>query len=180
VPEDNPFVSGGGAPEVWTFGLRNPWRFSFDRATGDLWIGDVGQNSIEEIDYLPADDGLDAGRGVNLGWGAMEGTSVFQGEEPDDHVPPVHEYGRENGDCSVTGGYVYRGTEIPGLAGSYLYGDYCIGELRRLQVGDDGVVDQSLGLGIGRNSLVSFGEDLSGELYVLSASDGKVYRLEAA
>jgi glucose/arabinose dehydrogenase len=179
VPGDNPFVGGEGAPEVWLFGVRNPWRFSFDLETGDLWIGDVGQNEIEEIDFLSAVDGVDAGKGANLGWAAMEGTSVFDGAEPADHVPPIHDYTREGGTCSVTGGYAYRGSAIPGLRGRYLYGDYCAGELRTLRVvADRQVTDESLGLSVGTNTLASFGEDLDGELYVLSIDDGVVYRLE--
>lgn len=181
VPADNPFVDGGGRPEVWLFGVRNPWRFSFDLDTGDLWIGDVGQSAVEEIDYLPAVDGVDAGRGANLGWAAMEGSSIFGGDEPADHVGPVHDYGRDGGNCSVTGGYVYRGSSIPGLDGRYLYGDFCVGELRTLRLDAAGqATDESLGLSVGANTLSSFGQDLDGEVYVLSLGDNKVYRLEPA
>jgi glucose/arabinose dehydrogenase len=175
IPPDNPFVDGAeGAPEVWLFGVRNPWRFSWDRETGDLWIGDVGQNLHEEIDWLP---GPDAGRGANLGWSEMEGTSAFEdGTEPADHVPPVFEYGRGEG-CSVTGGVVYRGSALPWLRGIYVFGDWCGGELLGLRLEDGEVTERlDLGLNTGDQNLVSFGEDLDGELYVLSL-DGELYRL---
>jgi glucose/arabinose dehydrogenase len=180
IPDDNPFVDGGGSPEIWVYGVRNPWRFTFDRDTGDLWIGDVGQESIEEITYLPAEGDEPAGRGANLGWAEMEGTAVFGDAEPDGHVPPVHEYDSNDGNCSVTGGYVYRGEAIEGLDGAYLYGDFCAGELLSLRVDDEGaLVDQrSLEVSLGSNTLSSFGEDLDGELYVLSLGEGKVYKLE--
>jgi hypothetical protein len=180
IPDDNPFVDGGGSPEIWVYGVRNPWRFTFDRDTGDLWIGDVGQESIEEITYLPADGDEPAGRGANLGWAEMEGSAVFGDAEPDGHVPPVHEYASNDGNCSVTGGYVYRGEAIEGLDGAYHYGDFCAGELLSLRVDDEGaLVDQrSLEVSLGSNTLSSFGEDLDGELYVLSLGEGKVYKLE--
>src|SRR5690606_32223639 len=131
----------------------------FDRRTGDLWVADVGQNQREEITVLPATDGRDAGRGANLGWNLMEGTRQFFGEAPPEgHVAPIHEYTREGGECSVTGGYVYRGAALPGLDGAYLYGDFCTGEIRILRV-DEGtlVADESLGLAVGANNLSSFG-----------------------
>ena len=177
VPDANPFKNGGGAPEVWAYGLRNPWRFSFDRQTGDLWIADVGQNAIEEIDLLPRASG--GGRGANLGWSEMEGDEPFEnGDEPDDHVPPIFTYDRDAGGCSVTGGFVYRGAAIPGLQGAYVYGDYCLGELRGLLI-ENGAVADERGLGQVVPNLVSFGEDGSGELYALSL-DGPIYRLEPA
>jgi glucose/arabinose dehydrogenase len=177
VPPANPFSNGGGAPEVWAFGLRNPWRFSFDRSTGDLWIGDVGQNAYEEIDFLPKAAG--AGRGANLGWSEMEGVEPFQGgDEPADHVRPIFTYGRDGGACTVIGGYVYRGAAIPALQGAYVYGDYCVGELRGLLV-ENGAVTDERGLGQVVPRLVGFGEDAGGELYALSL-DGTVFRLEPA
>jgi glucose/arabinose dehydrogenase len=109
VPPDNPFVDGGGAPEIWLYGVRNPWRFSFDAQTGDLWVADVGQDAWEEVTWLPAEGGVGAGRGANLGWNLVEGSHPFEGENPPDGVLPVHEYPNEGGACSVTGGYVYRG-----------------------------------------------------------------------
>jgi len=133
VPPDNPFVGVTGARgEVWSYGLRNPWRFSFDRLTGDLYIGDVGQSRLEEIDVAPAADG--AGRGVNYGWNLMEGTGCYASASCDTTglALPVVEYDHGQG-CSVTGGYVYRGTAIPALQGQYFYADYCSGFVRSLQ-----------------------------------------------
>ncbi|MGH9243945.1 MAG: PQQ-dependent sugar dehydrogenase [Acidimicrobiales bacterium] len=175
IPDGNPFAGGGGAPEVWAYGLRNPWRISFDRATGDLWIGDVGQGSFEEIDVLLRDDG--GGRGANLGWSEMEGAEPFEdGDEPENHTPPLFTYALEGGNCAVTGGFVYRGAAIPPLQGGYLYGDFCVGELRVLLQENGAVLDErSLGQTI--PSLVSFGEDEAGEVYALSL-DGPVYRIE--
>jgi glucose/arabinose dehydrogenase len=137
IPADNPYADEQGArPEVWLKGVRNPWRFAFDRANGDLWVGDVGQNEVEEIDWLPADeDGTGAGRGANLGWNEMEGSVPFEdGVEPEDHTPPVLSYTHgATGGCSVTGGFVYRGAAIPGLTGAYLFADYCASDLRAIR-----------------------------------------------
>lgn len=172
VPPDNPFVAGGGAPEVWTFGLRNPWRFSFDGRR--LYIGDVGQGSWEEIDVL-------ATGGVNLGWSIMEGTHCYNPASGCDRsglVLPVLEYGHGEG-CSVTGGYVYRGSAIPELDGHYFYGDFCSGWVRSFRYAGDGIADRwdwSADLGT-IPSLTSFGTDGAGELYVTSAT-GTVYRIE--
>ncbi len=177
IPRDNPFVDRAGArPEIFVYGLRNPWRFSFDRATGDLWIGDVGQGEIEEIDVLPA--GKAAGR--NLGWDLFEGTRPFEpaGDPPDDLVAPVAEYGHSDGRCSVTGGYVYRGEAIPALRGAYVYGDFCGGQIVALAQRGGTLGDQA-DLGITVEQLVSFGEDRDGELYVLSLA-GPVYKLVPA
>jgi glucose/arabinose dehydrogenase len=180
IPAGNPFATGGGAPEIWSYGLRNPWRFSFDQATEDLWVADVGQNEIEEIDWLPAtNDG--AGRGANLGWSLKEGDEAFRGgDAPADVVDPVFEYSHDGGNCSVTGGYVYRGRAIPALVGAYLFGDYCAADIRGLVLQDGAVVDeQELGVSVASRSLSSFGQDLEGEVYVLS-TDGTVYLLEPA
>lgn len=169
IPDDNPFVGVDGArPEVWLKGVRNPWRFSFDRTTGDLWIGDVGQNAVEEISFLPAAaDGLGAGRGANLGWNAMEGDVPFEdGIEPDDHTPPVFTYRHADGSCSVTGGFVYQG-RITELFGAYLFADYCAGELRALATVDGEVVDDATIAGpVGRP--VSFAQDPAGEVYLVT------------
>ena len=125
IPAGNPYRSGGGRPEIYAYGLRNPWRFSFDRQRGDLWIGDVGQGSIEEIDFRAKDTGA----GANFGWNAYEGRSSFGGSlRGGPHVPPVAQYSHSAG-CSVTGGYVYRGTRVPALRGRYVYADYCSGRL---------------------------------------------------
>jgi glucose/arabinose dehydrogenase len=178
IPADNPFADGAdGAPEVWLYGVRNPWRFSFDAETGDLWIADVGQESIEEIDLLPAADG--GGKGANLGWNEMEGAHPFEdGTNPDGGVLPLFEFDHGDGGCAVTGGVVYRGTAIPELAGAYLFTDYCDGRLRGVRAGDGQVVEEHTFDAEG-TELVSFGEDAEGEVYVLSL-DGTIYRVEAA
>jgi glucose/arabinose dehydrogenase len=174
IPDDNPFVGGSDArPEIWVSGLRNPWRFSFDRATDDLWIADVGQSAAEEIDHLPFDE---AG-GTNLGWRVFEGTQRYTDGDADEAVPPVYEYPHD-GRCSITGGYLYRGAEIDGLAGTYLYGDFCDGVVRAIVLDGNEVVDERV-FDAQVPELVSFGEDASGELYALSLS-GPVYRLAAA
>ncbi len=176
IPVDNPFRGPGDPPdEVWAVGLRNPWRFSFDRQSGDLWIADVGQNKIEEIDFVPRGQGA----GANFGWNAKEGTQCFSRActsvpcRSDTWVDPVVEYGHERGDCSVTGGYVYRGSRVPVLAGWYLYGDFCSGRLWRSR--RDGSRWQTEELEVSAPSLSSFGEDAAGELY-LATLEGQIYR----
>ncbi len=174
APPDNPFVGREGArPEIWAYGFRNPWRFSFDRETGDLWAGDVGQNAWEEIDLVRA--------GRNYGWNIMEGDACFRppsGCERAGLEPPVVVYPTRDGNCAVTGGYVYRGEAYTPLRGFYLFGDYCSGRIwaldaeaatRGLAVGATLVADTDL-------SIASFAEDAAGELYVL-AFDGRVYRV---
>jgi glucose/arabinose dehydrogenase len=174
VPADNPFVGRGGArSEIWSYGLRNPWRFSFDPATGDMWIGDVGQNAWEEIDHEPAGSG-----GRNYGWSRREGRHDFEGERPAGAVDPVIEYGREGGACTVIGGSVYRGRRIPGLRGAYLYGDYCAGWVRAARARGGRVAEQR-DLGLSVPNLTSFGVDPTGELYAMSLA-GPVYRLAPA
>jgi glucose/arabinose dehydrogenase len=180
VPPDNPFAGGGGAPEIWLLGVRNPWRFSFDTATGDLWVADVGQSSLEEVNRLPAgEDG--AGRGANLGWDLREGTQTFRPEPPPpDLVDPVFEYRNAESVCAVTGGYVYRGQALPELWGAYLFGDYCEGEVRALLVADGEVGEErALGVSVAPNTLASFGRDADGEVFVLSLS-GTVFKIEPA
>ena len=177
IPPGNPFANGdGGAPEVFAFGLRNPWRFSFDRATGDLWIADVGQGDIEEIDFAPAGQGA----GMNFGWSELEGTHPFNGStNPEGATLPVYEYDHAStGGCSVTGGFVYRGAEVPKLDGSYVFGDYCAGELMALRRAADGSVSVT-DLGLNVPQLSSFGEAADGSVYVMSTS-GDVFRLGAA
>jgi glucose/arabinose dehydrogenase len=131
VPADNPFVGVDGADAaIWSIGLRNPWRFSFDPVTGDLWIADVGQNAIEEINWVPAVDRLDAGRGENFGWSAFEGNDRFNDDQPTDgHTQPFYVYSHDEGRCSVSGGVRYRGEMIRDLAGWYVFGDFCTGEI---------------------------------------------------
>jgi len=174
IPPGNPFARGGGRPEIWAYGLRNPWRFSFDRAGGDLWIGDVGQNEWEEIDRLDAGEG-----GVNLGWNVFEGTHRYRDGDAPGAVPPVYEYSHEaTGGCSVTGGYVYRGEAVAHLTGAYLFSDYCTGVVQALVRRTDGralVHD----LGVRAPLLSSFGEDARGELYVISQPDG-LFRIDPA
>lgn len=164
IPADNPFGN-----EVWAYGLRNPWRISFDRATGDLWIGDVGQGDWEEIDYLPAG----SPGGANFGWSIMEGNHGYDGNPKPGLLLPVAEYSHNEGGCSVTGGYVYRGA-MPEWNGIYFYGDYCAGTVWGLILSNGGWQSQRLfEAGV---SITSFGQDESGEIYLLS-DDGNVYRL---
>ncbi len=166
VPDDNPFVGDGGArPEIWLYGLRHPWRFSFDAETGDLWVADVGENQWEEINRVPAGQG-----GANLGWNLVEGTHEWEGEPPPGHLPPVHEYAHEDGRCAVIGGYVDRSSSITSLHGSYLFGDFCTGELAALRQTDDGV--EVAPLGVQTDALSAFAEAPDGEIYVLSLEAG--------
>ncbi len=170
VPRDNPFVDRAGArPEIWDYGLRNPWRFSFDPATRDLWIADVGQGDWEEVDHEPAGRG-----GRNYGWNRLEGSHRFSGSPPAGAVGPVVEYDHSGGACTVIGGSVYRGGAIPDLRGAYLYGDYCLGWVKAVSAGDR--VGQPRDLGVNVASLTSFGTDQRGELYALSGA-GPVYRI---
>jgi glucose/arabinose dehydrogenase len=181
IPPGNPFADGvSGAPEVWTWGLRNPWRFSWDRDTKDLWIADVGQNSYEEINFLAHENG-GAGRGANLGWSLMEGTHPYEGATPpEDDVLPIFDYDRANGECSVTGGYLYRGARLPSLAGVYLYADYCKDDIRGLLRKPDGSIEEaSLGITVPGGAITTFGQDADGELFVASQT-GSVYRLVPA
>src|SRR5207249_2030909 len=137
VPDDNPFTGGGSdRPEIWAYGMRNPWRFSFDRANGNLWIGDVGQNRYEEVDRATDQDGF--GRGANFGWNIMEGAHCYPSGNSCDtarYVPPLTEYDHSAGDCAIIGGFVYRGAAIPNLVGGYLFGDECSGTLRVVGAG---------------------------------------------
>ena len=192
VPGDNPFVGTAGAlGEIWAYGLRNPWRFSFDPGygdsessdsesgdseTGQLWVGDVGQNNREEIDLVK--------KGLNYGWNAMEGTACFSPKTKCDQTGlemPVAEYGREGG-CSIIGGYVYRGRLIPSLYGAYVFGDFCSGSVWgiRLPWGmlNEGAEPEHLLLVDSNLNITSFGVDQAGEIYVLSRDTG-IYKLVA-
>lgn len=177
IPPDNPFVDDPMArDEVWALGLRNPWRYSFDRTTNDLWIGDVGQGAWEEVDLQPAG----SPGGENYGWDVMEGTHCFEpsvGCDRSGLTLPVVEYGHTGGNCSVTGGYVYRGAAFPSLAGVYFFGDYCSGRIWSLsREGDsDWTMTEVLDTD---HQISSFGEDEAGELY-LTDLDGGLYRLSA-
>lgn len=173
VPEDNPFNGVEGArAEIWAYGLRNPWRFSFDRGTGTLWIGDVGQSSFEEVDRAP--EGSKGGE--NYGWDRLEGRAPFEGDPPAEHVLPLVDYARDGGNCSVTGGRVYRGRAIPLLTGWYVFGDYCKGDLVAVRA-DATPPATPVSLGVNVGALTSFAEDGDGELFALSL-DGGVYRIE--
>ncbi len=176
IPTDNPYAEGGGRPEIYLAGVRNPWRFSFDRANGDLWIGDVGQDEVEEVDHLPAG----TGRGADLGWSGFEGTQRnIPARVRPDTVPPVFEYRHATGGCSITGGVVYRGEAIPALDGTYLFSDYCQAALRGLRLGPGGRVADERGLGVELERTVSIDQDAAGEVYLLSVG-GPIMRLEAA
>lgn len=177
IPDDNPFVDDAdAAPEVWAHGLRNPWRFTFDRETGDMWVGDVGQNEIEEVTLLPVADGT----GQNLGWNITEGTNCYVEPECDMSglIGPTLEYTHEVGGCSVTGGYVYRGEAMPDLRGVYVFADYCSGLLWGAGQDAEGawVMSEPIDTGL---SISSFGEDTAGEVYLTDISGGTVYRLTA-
>ncbi|MEX2405804.1 MAG: PQQ-dependent sugar dehydrogenase [Actinomycetota bacterium] len=174
IPRDNPFVDRDDARlEIWAYGLRNPWRYSFDRETGDLWIGDVGQGSREEIDFARSG----SRGGENYAWDLLEGTLRFEGDAPPDDVPPVFEYPTADG-CAVTGGYVYRGQDVPALVGAYVFADFCQGRLEAFRL-EDGQARGFDELGPEVANIASFGEDADGELYVLSLS-GPVFRLVPA
>jgi len=172
VPADNPFVGVENArPEIWAYGLRNPWRFSFDRKTGDLWIGDVGDINYEEIDHSSATNGRDAGRAENFGWNRLEGGHPYQGTAPDDAVAPVAEISHDTGACAVVGGFVYRGAKLRQLAGTYLFSDNCDGTIRLLEPKGDGGATQGEA-GVKTRWPSSFAESNDGTLYVLSITRG--------
>jgi glucose/arabinose dehydrogenase len=171
IPQTNPFTGREGArPEIWAYGLRHPWRYSFDNATGDLWIGDVGAGAREEIDMQPSG----AGGGQNYGWSLLEGT-VEWGTPPTAAVRPVYDYDHRGGPCAVVGGYVYRGEAMPGLRGWYVFGDFCTGSIQVLQLTPGGR-RVYLAAGGAVQQLSSFGQDQHGELYALSMA-GDVYKL---
>jgi glucose/arabinose dehydrogenase len=177
IPPDNPFVGRTDArPEIWSFGLRNPWRFTFDPATGDLYIADVGESAWEEIDMVGAAEG--AGRGANFGWNVTEGRHCFaqSGCDPSRFTLPVLEYSHDDG-CSITGGFVYRGAAIPELQGHYFYADFCRGWVRSVRLQDGQVVDTRQWPTLAPGGPVpSFGQDAAGELYVLSQG-GRVFKI---
>jgi glucose/arabinose dehydrogenase len=179
APADNPFVGvADDRPEIWSYGLRNPWRFSFDAKTGDLWIGDVGQDKYEEIDHVPATNGRDAGKGVNFGWNHYEGDHRYQGTALAGTVEPVYEISHDTGACAVIGGYVYRGKKSPSLDGTYFFSDNCDGTIRMLvSDGNGGVTMRDAGVGI--PAVSTFGQANNRTLYVASLTDG-VYRIDGA
>ncbi len=174
VPASNPFVNQADArPEIWAWGLRNPWRYSFDSKTKDFWIGDVGQNQWEEIDHTS----LAKSKGANFGWSRFEGNEIFQSSrEVDNPVAPVHVYDHSNSRCSVTAGYVYRGKKIPALTNRYIFGDYCSGEIWSVSLSDPANARREP---ISMSQLVSFAQDNQGNLYALS-QQGAIKQLVAA
>jgi len=171
VPPDNPFAAGGGRPEIFAWGLRNPWRWSFDRETGELWCGDVGQNRWEEVDRIR--------RGGNYGWNVREGAHCFASAECDSAglIEPVAEYSHDEG-CSITGGYVYRGATLPQISGAYVYGDFCSGRIWGLFSAGGGALAPRL-LAESGLQISSFAEDHDGELYVVDYGGG-IHRLASA
>jgi glucose/arabinose dehydrogenase len=176
IPSSNPFVGRTGLDQIWSYGLRNPWRFSFDRKTGDLWIGDVGQDSWEEIDRAPKSAG--AGRGRNYGWRVMEGRACYNppsGCNTSGKMLPMATYSHSLG-CSVTGGYVYRGTGYPMLAGGYFFGDYCSGRIWALVAGGPNTQSPVQMLDTSY-SISTFGEGETGELYFADLAGGAIYRI---
>jgi glucose/arabinose dehydrogenase len=177
IPADNPFVDDpDAAGEIWAYGLRNPWRFSFDAETGDLFIADVGQNEFEEIDYAPAGVG-----GLNFGWSDMEASTCYNDDACDaaanEQELPILEYDHGTGGCSVTGGYVYRGSAVPDLVGAYVYGDYCSG-LVWVATGEGDAWEA--GEPVESGLLIStFGVDEANELYVADLTSGTIYQVVA-
>ncbi len=186
IPPDNPWLNKTWngkqvAPEIWAIGLRNPWRYSFDRATGDLWIADVGQNEYEEVNLVMAEQKGYPDGGLNFGWSIMEGMHCFAqaGCQRQGLVMPVAEYDHNSGACSITGGYVYRGSQIPALDGVYFYGDYCSGEVWALTPAG-GAAPSPVRVFDSELFLSSFGQDEDGELYLADLMRGVIYRLVAA
>jgi glucose/arabinose dehydrogenase len=176
IPPSNPFINKKGAlPEIWALGLRNPWRFSFDRKTGDLFIADVGQNKYEEVNVQPAS----STGGENYGWNILEGLHCFRSKtcETKGLIMPVAEYGHDAG-CSVTGGMMYRGSLFPQLDGTYLFGDYCSGRIWGMRRSGDQWITRELLKS--RLSISTFGEDEAGELYVADYDGGGIFRIEAS
>jgi len=174
IPPGNPFATSGGAAEIWALGLRNPWRFAFDRTAGLLYIADVGQNAWEEVDVEPVSQG-----GLNYGWRIMEGTHCYNASSCNSTglVLPALEYPNPDDGCSIIGGFVYRGTRFPAFAGQYFYADLCGGWVRSFTYGGGMVTGRTTWtLDVSLGSPLSFGQDASGELYVLSAN-GRVYRI---
>ncbi|MDX1510201.1 MAG: PQQ-dependent sugar dehydrogenase [Nitriliruptorales bacterium] len=177
---DNPFVEGGGDPAIWAYGLRNPWRFSIDVPTETIWIGDVGQETWEEINTVPV-----TARGTNFGWPVLEGTDTFYGGEPGGPTTQLTDpfavvrHDEAEGGCSITGGWVYRGEAIPELDGDYFFADWCLGWIRSIDTTDDtrAVTDHSEALPVQMPS--SFGIDPDGELLVVDYATGSVHRVVA-
>src|SRR5438093_6169653 len=176
IPTDNPSRTDTSfAPEVWSYGLRNPWRFSFDRQTGDLYIADVGQDHWEEVDVAPT--AVQRGRGANYGWNIMEGNHCYSSANCSSTglILPITEYIHAFGACSITGGYVYRGSALPALVGNYFYADYCNGSVLSIRYPGSGPADWTSLLTPG-SGVSSFGQDARGELYIVQLG-GPVFRI---
>lgn len=178
VPADNPFIGNSDyLPEIWSLGWRNPWRFSFDRLTGNMWVGDVGQGTYEEIDVEAADAG-----GLNYGWRCYEGLHPFNTNgcgAAGNYVSPIFEYAHNNGNgCSVTGGFIYRGSKYPDLYGCYLFADYCSGRWWYSRLNADGTYTTSVLATLSTYEYSSFGEGKDGELYVALLGDGKIQKIK--
>ena len=177
IPAGNPFVGGPGADEIFSTGLRNPFRFSFDRKTGNIAIADVGHSEREEINY----ETLEVANGANFGWDAFEGTKPFSPDgspAPAEHELPIHEYSHSGGNCAVTGGHVVRDRKLDTLYGRYVYADFCVGELRSL-VPKLGGAKKDRSLGVTRPGISTFGEGRNGHIFVASLFTGKVWRLKS-
>lgn len=173
IPGDNPYVGVAGNDEIWAIGLRNPWKFSFDRNTGDLWIADVGQNAIEEINHVVA-----TAAGLNYGWKCYEANSVYTAGCAQPNVTytfPVASYTHSGGACSVTGGYVYTGSTYPNLLGKYFFADYCVNRIGMVNVATNAITYSSTFSG--NNYFTTFGQDINGELYVSAAATGVIYKI---
>ena len=179
IPADNPYADGtDGRPEIFMDGVRNPWRFSFDPITDDLWIADVGQDAYEEVNLMLGPNGW--GLGGNLGWNRREGTHEFRGAKPENNIDPVFEYAHNSSaptGCSISGGVAYRGTEIPDLVGAYVFGDFCNSTVWAISTNTGEVVWRDLGGSV--NQLVGITADADGELLALSLS-GAIDRIVAA
>jgi glucose/arabinose dehydrogenase len=174
IPPGNPFATSGGRAEIWLFGLRNPFRFSFDSVTGDLWIGDVGQNNFEEVDHLTSAQG-----GANLGWNIMEGTHCFfpaTGCSTAGLTLPVFDYDHSQGDDTVIGGHIYRGSKMPSLVGAYIFGDFISGRMWTLTRSGSTFTRTSL-FTVAAGDIAAIGQDQLGELYVARYSTGAVSRI---
>ncbi len=175
IPSSNPFADDpNGKDEIWAYGFRNPWRFSFDQKTGDLWISDVGRDRREEINLEPAG----SGGGRNYGWNRMEGSIPYDGRSPPaNHVPPVYDYEHSPSRCVVIGGHVYRGDAIPDLRGAFLFSDYCEGGIQAIRV-EGGRVAEHRHFKIEGDHISSFGQTSDGEVYALALVAGKLYRID--
>jgi glucose/arabinose dehydrogenase len=177
IPPDNPFVGQNGRDEIWLYGLRNPFRFSFDSATGNLWIGDVGQDKFEEVDMLTPQQG-----GANMGWNIREGTHPFSttcSQTGNTLTDPIFDYDHTQGDVTVIGGHVYHGTKIPALVGAYVFGDFGSGRLWTLRKSGTAWTRTDL-TSVSGGDMAAIGEDQAGELYLARYSTGAVSRVHQA